>query len=242
MTRSRPTRQLTRLDPTRELVSMVIEFDGRDDFLAEYDASFVHGVALIETERPLVEGTRIELRLTFPGLLVPFTMDGVAMAQADGGGIRVKLHPDPGTEHLIDQIRRRDRSVVTRVVRILIVEDNTHVAELVANGLTASARRELSDVMFTCTTAADGAAALEIMKGSAFDAAIVDVYLPLLDGPGFIRHVRTSLGLVDLPIVTMSGGAESARNAALRAGASAFLDKPVRLRQVIDTMRQLIKL
>jgi DNA-binding response OmpR family regulator len=38
----------------------------------------------------------------------------------------------------------------------------------------------------------------------------------------------------------MSAGGDGARSAALKAGASVFLDKPVRLREVVATMRQLL--
>lgn len=241
----RHTSKLTRLDPTREQVNLILDFEDVDDFLADYDANLSQGVALIETDRYLSEGTGVQLRISFPGLLAPVVIDGVArtLDNEDGiTGIRVQLRPDPVRDRLVERIRARDRAVILPVVRVLIVEDNHHVAQLVSNGLAASARRELGQVAFTFTTAEDGAVALELLKQTTFDAAIVDVYLPVLDGPGFIRQARTALGLTDLPIITMSGGGDSARNAALSAGATAFLDKPVRLKQVVDTMRQLIKL
>lgn len=241
----RHTSKLTRLDPTREQVNLILDYEDVDDFLADYDANLSQGNAVIETDRYLFEGTGVQLRISFPGLLAPVVMEGVArtLDKDDAiSGIRVQLRADPALERLVERIRSRDRAVIVPVVRVLIVEDNHHVAQLVSNGLAASARRELGHVAFTFTTAEDGAVALELLKQATFDAAIVDVYLPVLDGPGFIRQARTALGLTDLPIITMSGGGDSARNAALAAGATAFLDKPVRLKQVVDTIRQLIKL
>ena len=38
----------------------------------------------------------------------------------------------------------------------------------------------------------------------------------------------------------MSAGGDAARRSALEAGANIFLDKPMRLRQVIDTMQRLL--
>ena len=79
-----------------------------------------------------------------------------------------------------------------------------------------------------------------MLKTRSFDAAIVDVYLPVLDGASLIQQARTNLGLTNLPIITMSAGGADARSAALKAGASVFLEKPVRLREVVATMRQLL--
>ncbi|MCX5746839.1 MAG: response regulator, partial [Proteobacteria bacterium] len=72
------------------------------------------------------------------------------------------------------------------------------------------------------------------------DALIIDVYLPVMDGPTVIAAARTELGLVDLPIIAVSAGGDSARKSALAAGANIFLDKPMRLRQVIDTIQRLL--
>ena len=71
---------------------------------------------------------------------------------------------------------------------------------------------------------------------------IVDIYLPLIDGAQVIAKVRTELGLGDLPVIAVSAGGEHAHAAAMAAGANIFLDKPMRLRQVIETMRSLMKL
>jgi CheY-like chemotaxis protein len=124
-------------------------------------------------------------------------------------------------------------------MRMLIAENNTHVCELVKSGLTTASRRELRDMAFGFDTAADGGTALELLKHHKFDAAIVDIYRPVLDGAALIRQIRTTLGLPRMPVIALSGGGDAARNAALRAGASTFLDKPIRLRSIIETLRQL---
>ena len=61
-----------------------------------------------------------------------------------------------------------------------------------------------------------------------------------MDGPRVIQQARGELGLSELPIIAVSAGGESARRSALEAGANIFLDKPMRLRQVIDTMQRLL--
>jgi two-component system, chemotaxis family, chemotaxis protein CheY len=237
----RPTGRLTRLDPKRELVHLIVDFDDATDFLSEYDARISQNSAVIATDRQLPDGTPIQLRISFPGLLEPIVLDGhVRTPESDTPGMFVKLRSDRSVNVLVEQVRRKDPAVVLPLFRVLLVEDNHHVAQLVANGLAASARRELGPIAFAFTVASDGAAALALLNETRFDAAIVDVYMPVLDGPRLIRHIRETLHL-DMPIIGLSGGGEPARRAALGAGATLFLDKPVRLRQVVETIRQIMK-
>jgi CheY-like chemotaxis protein len=123
---------------------------------------------------------------------------------------------------------------------VLVVEDNKHVAQLITEGLRGSSRRDFGGVSFVFRNAEDGRAAVEILRREKFDALIIDVYLPILDGPRVIMQARTELGLGDLPIIAVSAGGDAARRSALDAGANIFLDKPMRLRQVIDTMQRLL--
>jgi CheY-like chemotaxis protein len=88
----------------------------------------------------------------------------------------------------------------------------------------------------------NGREALDLLRAEPFDALIIDVYLPVIDGAHVIEKVRTVLGMKSLPIIAVSAGGPGAREAALGAGADIFLDKPMRLRQIVDTMRQLMKL
>ena len=93
---------------------------------------------------------------------------------------------------------------------------------------------------FVVRSAEDGRQAIELLRREQFDALIIDVYLPVLDGPKVIAQARHELGLTDLPIIAVSAGGDSARRSALEAGANIFLDKPMRLRQVIDTIQRLV--
>ena len=140
---------------------------------------------------------------------------------------------------LIERIRARDPRVVARVVKVLVVEDNPHVASFIGSGLAGSSRRS-ADVSFSVQTATNGQDALTLLASEHFDAMIIDVYLPVIDGAHVISQVRSRLGLRDLPVIAVSAGGDAAREVALAAGANIFIDKPMRLRQVIDTMRTLL--
>ena len=242
MRRKLPTGRLTPVPGPP--VRLLVDYDNAADFLDDYAEKLVHLEGVVQTERVVQPGTQVQLGLSFPGLIEPIVVDGVVKPHADGDStwthVRLLSSATPRLAAIVERIRAKDRRVVVPVARVLIAEDNTHVCELVKNGLTAATRRELRDMAFDFNTAGDGGAALELLKQSSFDAAIIDIYLPVLDGGALIRQIRTTLGLPRMPVIAMSGGGDAARNIAVRSGASSFLDKPIRLRSIVETLRQLI--
>lgn len=235
----------------REAVTLFVEYEGADDLVGDFTENLSTGGTFVATSRELPLGTRITLVLSFPGLLEPISIQGVVRwARGDGpegdGGIGIEFEPGPGRDALagvVDRIRERDPKTVSKLFRVLVVEDNRHVAALIQEGLRGSTRRDFGNgVSFVFRNAEDGRSAVEILRKEQFDALIIDVYLPILDGPRVIAHCRSELGLAELPIIAVSAGGDAARRSALEAGANIFLDKPMRLRQVIDTMQRLLQI
>ena len=231
----------------REPVTLFVEYDGADDLLGDYTENLSSGGTFVSTHRELPIGTAIQLVLSFPGLLEPIAIEGIVRwtrGEAEGAGCGIEFAEGPGRERLasvIARIRDRDPATMSRLFRILVVEDNVHVANLIHDGLRGSARRDFhGGVSFVVRKAEDGRAAIEILRKEQFDALIVDIYLPVMDGAKVIAAARTELGLTSLPIIAVSAGGDSARKSALDAGANIFIDKPMRLRQVIDTIQKLI--
>jgi uncharacterized protein (TIGR02266 family) len=234
---------------SREPVTLFVEYDGADDLVGDFTENLSSGGTFVATNRELPIGTHINLVLSFPGLLEPIAIEGtVRWKRPEAGtegdaGAGIEFAPGPARDALaavIDKVRNRDPKTVSRLFRVLVVEDNKHVAQLITEGLRGSSRRDFGGVSFVFRAAEDGRAAVEILRREKFDALIIDVYLPVVDGPRVIQQARTELGLTDLPIIAVSAGGDSARRAALEAGANIFLDKPMRLRQVIDTMQRLL--
>jgi len=239
--RKLPTGRINPIDggPLR----LFVDYEDAADFLGDYEENLARLEGFVQTERVVPVGTQVQLGLVFPGLIEPIVLDGVVSAQPEGESwTHVELFASATSrlQSIVERIRASDRRVVVPVIRVLIAEDNVHVCELVKTGLTTATRRELRDLAFGFETALDGGTALELLKQREFDAVLVDVYLPVLDGARLIRHMRTTLGL-SIPVIAVSGGGDAARDAALRAGATTFLDKPIRLRNVIETLRQLVK-
>jgi uncharacterized protein (TIGR02266 family) len=235
----------------REAVTLFVEYEGADDLLGDYAENLSSGGTFVATNRELPIGTRVNLVLSFPGLLEPISIDGtVGWARREGeegdAGAGIEFDHAPSREQLdivVERIRSRDPRTVSQSFRLLVVEDNRHLVTLLQEGLRGSSRRDFGgSISFDFRSAEDGRAAVDILRRERFDALIIDVYLPILDGAKVISQARTELGLAALPIIAVSGGGEPARQLALEAGANIFLDKPMRLRQVIDTIQRLLGL
>jgi uncharacterized protein (TIGR02266 family) len=231
----------------REAVTLFVEYEGADDLIGDFTENLSTGGTFVATNRALPIGTHVQLNLGFPGLLESIAVEGTVRwhGSTDGtAGAGIEFDAGPARDQLaaiVERIRQKDPRTVSRLFRVLVVEDNKHVAELIQDGLRGSSRRDLGGrVSFVFRSAEDGRQAVEILRRETFDALIIDVYLPVLDGPKVIYQARTELGLTDLPIIAVSAGGDAARRSALDAGANIFLDKPMRLRQVIDTIQRLL--
>ncbi|WP_404380471.1 response regulator [Caenispirillum salinarum] len=84
--------------------------------------------------------------------------------------------------------------------QILLVEDQPLVRKAV--------RGALEDAGFAVTEAADGEEGLTAARRAAYDLAIVDIWMPRVDGITFLKEVRTIHA--DLPVIIISGGGPSA--------------------------------
>jgi uncharacterized protein (TIGR02266 family) len=224
----------------RFAVALRVDYEDADDLVADYTENLSSGGACVASSREVELGTEVRLALSFPGLVSPIRVDGVVRWCRDSmlgiefvEGVRAKL------DALIARIRDRDPELVKRTLRVLVVEDNPHIAQLLRHGLGDDRK---TDVAFDCRLASDGRAALEMLREQHFDVMIVDIYLPVLDGTGVITTVRQKLGMPNLPIIAVSGGGDAARHAAMAAGANLFIDKPMRLKSLLERMREIMNL
>ncbi len=105
--------------------------------------------------------------------------------------------------------------------RILVVEDNV-VNQLVAGGLLASLgyRTDIAD---------NGAEALEKLARETYDAVLMDVQMPVLDGYAATRTLREREAAdTHMPVIAMTAAAIAGeRERCLAAGMDEFLTKPV---------------
>ena len=117
-------------------------------------------------------------------------------------------------------------------MRILVVEDDRDIAELVRYNLIADAH----DV----TIVYDGIPALCELRKDRFDLLILDLMLPALPGLEVCKAVRANPVLKDLPILIMTAHVDAAiRDTALSMGANDYLPKPFTPCDLRNRMRKL---
>ncbi len=112
--------------------------------------------------------------------------------------------------------------------RLLVVDDSDINREVVARALTQEGAEAF--------LANDGQQALDALRAypTAFDAVLMDVQMPLMDGLTATRLVRDELGLTALPVIAFTAGVlDEERQRALWAGVNDFLAKPVDLEQMV---------
>jgi CheY-like chemotaxis protein len=108
---------------------------------------------------------------------------------------------------------------------VLVVDDDPDVRGLVAEALEHDGYR--------VSVAADGRAALARAAALAPAVVLLDVAMPVLDGPGFVREARRR-GLA-CPVVVMTGAWQAPARAA-ELGAAAYLGKPFGLDDLLRTV------
>lgn len=117
-------------------------------------------------------------------------------------------------------------------MRILVVEDDAKLAAVMRQGL-----REHG---FVVDLAADGQSGLEMAVGGAYDAIVLDVLLPRLDGLGVLKALRTRK--VPAPVLMLSArGALEDRVRGLDLGADDYLAKPFDFSELLARLRAITR-
>ncbi len=118
---------------------------------------------------------------------------------------------------------------------VLVVDDATDNLRLM--------EAFLRDTGWHVETAQNGADAVEHWLDGQFDAILMDVQMPVMDGLAATREIRrleADLGRSITPIVAVTAHAlEDARLAALTAGCTAFLPKPLRRARLLELLTEL---
>ncbi|MBV8467874.1 MAG: response regulator [Burkholderiales bacterium] len=149
----------------------------------------------------------------------PLTVDVVTALLArmlDGAEVvSAGAHPDESAETLQDSLRRMASA------HLLLVEDDD-INQEIAIAL-------LSDVGFTIDIAENGQQAVDMLMAqpTRYDLVLMDMQMPVMDGPSAARLIRQNPALKDLPIIAMTANAlPEHRDACLAAGMNGHLAKP----------------
>jgi two-component system, OmpR family, response regulator len=117
-------------------------------------------------------------------------------------------------------------------VRILVVEDDEKIASFIVKGLKQNG--------YAVDHSPDGEQAFALARAVAYDAAVVDLMLPRLDGLSVIEQLRASD--VQTPVLILSAKASvDDRVKGLQAGGDDYLTKPFAFSELLARVQALIR-
>ena len=117
-------------------------------------------------------------------------------------------------------------------MKILLLEDDVKIAAFVAKGL--------RDANYVVDISSNGEEGCELGHKNSYDAAIVDLMLPKLDGLGVIEHWRA--GQIKLPVLILSAKRSlDDRITGLQRGGDDYLTKPFSFAELLARLQALIR-
>jgi len=117
-------------------------------------------------------------------------------------------------------------------MRILVVEDDIKIASFISKGL--------KEAGFAVDVAHDGVDGLHLGLTEPYDAAVVDIMLPGLDGLSLIERMRTKQ--IATPVIILSAKRSvDDRVKGLQAGGDDYLTKPFSFSELLARIHALIR-
>jgi len=117
-------------------------------------------------------------------------------------------------------------------MRILLVEDDAKIASFIHKGLKASG--------YAVDLASDGERGLRMALTEPYDAAVIDLMLPKLDGLSIIERMREKKIRTPVIILSAKGSVED-RVKGLQAGSDDYLVKPFAFSELLARIQALIR-
>jgi two-component system, OmpR family, phosphate regulon response regulator OmpR len=115
--------------------------------------------------------------------------------------------------------------------RILLVEDDRRLAEMLSE--------YLGQAGFRINVAPLGAVALKQLSETEYDAVVLDLMLPDMDGLDLCRQLRTTS---DTPVLMLTGRGDAIdRIVGLELGADDYLPKPFEPRELLARLRAILR-
>ena len=119
--------------------------------------------------------------------------------------------------------------------KLLIVEDNTELLELLRLGLKQAG--------FSISTATNGLEALKKARSLMPDLILLDLVLPELDGFAVCERLRREEATATIPIIMLTGlNSEFTRFAGLESGADEYVTKPASADQLLPKIQHWLEL
>lgn len=188
------------------------------------------GLAISHNLLQLMDG-KFSLTST-PGLGSCFSFELILGMSSDLP--KSELHELTGSDKI------NDGTVVGTVVgtlfgaRVLVAEDNLINQQIVREFL------KLSGI--SVEIANNGKEALDFLEKQVFDAVLMDVHMPVLDGFEATQQIRSQARWIDLPIIALTAGVtEEERDRCHASGMNDFIAKPINPKKLLATLAYWIK-
>lgn len=117
-------------------------------------------------------------------------------------------------------------------MKILIIEDDLRVAELIQRGL--------QEQNFDTTLAYDGLSGKKLATSNDYDLIITDIILPKMDGLDLCKYIRATKANTPIIMLTALGTTDD-KVEGFDAGADDYLVKPFEMRELLARIRVLLK-
>ena len=113
------------------------------------------------------------------------------------------------------------------------VDDSPSVRKLVEFTLKAKG--------FQVSSAGNGMEALKLMSKEQFDAIVLDINMPLMNGLEFLQKIRTDEAFTSIPVVMLTTeGQDEDKDKAISLGAIAYIVKPFKPTQLLSLLDKIL--
>jgi len=117
--------------------------------------------------------------------------------------------------------------------KILTVDDSPSVRKMVEFSLKSKG--------YEMGSAGDGIEALELLEQDQFDAVVLDVNMPRMNGLEFLEKIKNHDDFAAIPVIMLTTeGQDEDRDKAMALGATAYIIKPFKPTQLLALLDDLI--
>jgi uncharacterized protein (TIGR02266 family) len=231
-----------------------VEYSSTSKFFDDYTENISDGGVFIATTLPFETGQLVDFSISFPGLLDPIQLRGEVRWQRpqqedlpSGIGIRFLIEQSPHQDslrRLLTRIQSKEPRPTPRrpmTFRVLLVEENIVIRDMFRYSIQKLTKRLSQPATRLDVVEADNNKdAWETLRTRTVHLVIVDLYTPVSEGIQLIEEIRKHDRLKNMPILVVSSGGREGRRQAIKTGADVFLDKPIKLKQMMETIETLL--
>ena len=146
-------------------------------------------------------------------------------------GTQAPIQLDRILKSLKKQIKHSSLSATKNTPTILVVDDDSPIRSLL--------RQELGDAGYLVKEAANGKAALDMVRMAKPDLIILDVMMPEINGFDVAAVLKNDPATMDIPIIILSIVQDKERG--LRIGVDRYLTKPINTEQLFHEVEELLE-